>query len=341
MNMENQEEMNVMQVMFTVLARLLSPCIVCDRTGRIIFANNPYKALTSKNTDQQFFWTLFPNSESMPVYFQKAVEQGMETRSEITFNEMAFISRTIPLSDILINEVLYMLYFEDVTPSVNLTRQLKIENRLLQKSFLDSISAFSNVVESRDAYTSGHQKRVASLAVNIATRANITDRQLINAIYYGALMHDIGKVAIPMEYLVTPRLLTVHEYEIVKTHVTIGHKIISHIDFPWDIQSVVYQHHERLNGSGYPNGLKGDQITVPARIVGIADVFEAMSTDRPYRKHVAREIIFDYFRENRGILFDPYYIDCFFQCVSELKDVYEMNPTFKPFDLYDSQYQAL
>ena len=175
-------------------------------------------------------------------------------------------------------------------------------------------------------------ERVAALSMNIATQASIIDHALINAIYYGALIHDIGKVAIPMEYLVTPKRLTENEYEIMKTHVAIGNKIIEHIEFPWDLKSVVYQYHERLDGSGYPNGLKGEQITIPARIVAIADVYEAMSSNRPYRNAISQETTLNYLKENKETLFDPYYVDCLLECVSTLKDVYEMNPNFRPFE---------
>lgn len=224
-----------------------------------------------------------------------------------------------------------MVRFDDITSSINLNNQLKQDKVILLKSFLNSILAFSDFLESRDVYTSGHQKRVAALSINIATQAGIMDHSQINAIYYGALMHDIGKVAIPMEYLVTPRHLTEHEFEIIKTHVAIGNKIIDHIEFPWDLKSVVYQHHERLDGSGYPNGLKGEQITIPARIVAIADVYEAMSSNRPYRNVISQYTTLNYLEENKGILFDAHYVDCLLECVSKCKDIYEINPNFRPF----------
>ena len=137
-----------------------------------------------------------------------------------------------------------------------------------------------------------------------------------------------------MEYLVTPRRLTDHEFEIIKTHVAVGNKIIEHVEFPWDIKSVVYQHHERLDGSGYPNGLQGEDITIPARIVAIADVYEAMSSNRPYRKSISQDTTLNYLKENKGILFDAYYVDCLFECVSKLNDVYEANLNFRPFELF-------
>lgn len=335
MKFKSQEEENLITVIFTILSNLMSPNIVSNYQGKILFANKAYKALSPKKPINEFFWNVFPLTKSIPSYFIEATEQSIETRSEITFKEMSFITRVIPVSNILVDETIYLIYFEDITSNVNLNKQLKYDKKLLQKSFLDSILAFSEFVESRDAYTSGHQKRVALLAMNIATKAKITDQKLISTIYFGALMHDIGKVAIPMEYLVTPRRLTFNEFEIIKTHVEIGNKIIEHLDFPWDIKSVVYQHHERLDGSGYPHGLKADQIGIPAKIVAIADAYDAMSIDRPYRKAIDQEVIFEYLESNKGTLFDSYYVECLFQCVADLKDIYEINPNFRPFDLID------
>ena len=337
MKTKSQEEKKLLCVLFKVISKLQNPNIICDRKGTILFANDSYKTQTDKYYDRRRFWTMFPTSKAAPVYFKDAVAQGIETRSEISTRDKTFIIRVIPISDILIDEILYMITFENITLSVNLNLQLKQDKLLLQKSFMDSILAFSSFVDSRDPYTFGHQQRVAALAMNIASRAKITDLKLLSAIYYGALMHDIGKIAIPMEYLVTPRRLSEHEFEIIKTHVGVGNKIIEHMEFPWDIKSVVYQHHERLDGSGYPNGLKGKEITIPARIVAIADVYEAMTTDRPYRKSIDEPVVFEYLTANKGTLFDGEFVDCFFQCASELKNVYETNVKFRPFDFINME----
>lgn len=335
---KTHEEKKRLFVISKVISKLQNPNLICDRYGIILFANDAYKAQSDQYHELCRFWAIFPASTSMPDYFQEAVEQGVDKHSEIlTHDNMSYLIRVVPISGILIDEVIYMINFEDITSKINLNLQLKQDKFLLQKSFLDSIFAFSDLVASRDAYTASHQKRVAALAVNIALKANISDLQLLNTIYYGALIHDIGKIAIPMEYLVTPRQLSQHEFEIIQTHVAVGHKIIKNMDFPWDIKSVVYQHHERLDGSGYPNALKGDEITLPARIVAIADVYEAMSTDRPYRQSIDHETILAYLKENRAVLFDAWLIDCLFQCIAEMKDVFEMSPAFRPFECLHRQ----
>ncbi|HAU2282391.1 TPA: HD domain-containing protein [Legionella pneumophila] len=331
MKFNTQEEKRIATVIFDILDGLLNPVVVCNNRGLILFANKVYQELADTKPHNKLFWKVYPSQKLVPEYFTKAIDQKKETRSEINIKNRSFIVRTIPIDKILANEMIYAVYFEDITSQVHFNEQLETDNKILQQSFLDTILAFSDFVEFRDTYTSGHQKRVASLSLNIASKANITNPKCLSTIYYGALMHDIGKIAIPMEYLVTPRRLSEHEYEIMKSHVVVGNKIIEHMDFPWDIKSVVYQHHERMDGSGYPNGLSGDEITIPARIVAIADVYEAMSTNRPYRKQIPQETIIKYLEENRGILFDAKYVDSFFQCLDDLEDVYVMNPGFRPF----------
>jgi putative nucleotidyltransferase with HDIG domain len=337
MKFNSQEEEKLANVMFEILGGMQSPSFVCNQDGIILFANKKYKYRADKMLENTPFWNIYPLTDRIPDYFKNAVEQVMETRSEITFKECSFIVRVLPIDNILVKELIYIVYFEDITSQIILNNQIKIKQKLLEQSFLDTILTISEIVESRDAYTAGHQKRVAALAVNIAVKAGISDLSILNCIYFGALLHDIGKISIPVEYLVTPRQLTTHEYEIMKAHVSIGYKIIEHISFPWDIKSVINQHHERLDGSGYPNGLKGDEISEAAKIVAIADAYEAMSTDRPYRKLVPHEMILLHLKENKGKLFDSDYVDCLMECLSGLNNVYETNHYYSGFELFNNQ----
>jgi len=334
---KTQEEKKIATVIFDILKGLLSPVVVCNNNGVIVFANKMYRELASVRPENKLFWDVYPYRKLVPEYFKIAVDERKETRSKVNIKNMSFIVRVIPVDKILADELLYVIYFEDITSEEHLKEQLEVDNQLLQKSFLDTILALSDFIESRDPYTDGHQKRVASLSLNIASRANITNPKCLSAIYYGALMHDIGKIAIPMDYLVTPRRLCEFQEGIMKSHVIVGHKIIEHIDFPWDIKSVVYQHHERMDGSGYPHGLKGDEITIPARIVAIADVYESMSTNRPYRNFVPHESVINYLEENKGILFDANYIDSLFQCLEEVEDVYIVSSDFIHFDPFKTR----
>lgn len=146
----------------------------------------------------------------------------------------------------------------------------------------NTVNALVKIVELRDPYTSGHQKRVSRLALAIARELGLSERE-IERIKITALVHDIGKISMPTEILSKPDKLPEIEFGLIKNHSRTGHDILMNINFPWEIGEIVLQHHERIDGSGYPKGLKGDEILIEARIIGVADVVEAMSSHRPYR----------------------------------------------------------
>lgn len=152
----------------------------------------------------------------------------------------------------------------------------------LSEALKATIEAMARTMEWRDPYTAGHQKRVASIATAIAQKMGWPDYR-VQALYMAAMVHDIGKVAVPSEILTKPIHLTDLEMQMVQGHVESGYDILKDIPFPWPIAETVRQHHERLDGSGYPNGLKGDEICLEARILAVADTIEAMATHRPYR----------------------------------------------------------
>jgi putative nucleotidyltransferase with HDIG domain len=166
--------------------------------------------------------------------------------------------------------------------------QLKQEHDKLRRS-VDSIArAMSLAVDLRDPYTAGHQRRVSALACGIARELGQTEED-IEIIRIAGLLHDVGKISVPSEILSKPGRLSEAEMTIVRTHVQVGYDLLKQIEFAPPIALVALQHHERMNGSGYPNGLKGDQIIPEAQIMGVADVVEAMSTHRPYRPALGME----------------------------------------------------
>lgn len=173
----------------------------------------------------------------------------------------------------------------------------------LRESMVDAIQAVATVVEMRDLYTAGHQRRVAELAFAIARELGMSD-ECANGVYLAGIVHDIGKIHIPAEILSKPAKLTPPEYEMVKTHSQTGYDILKGIEFPWPIAQAVLQHHERMDGSGYPQGLKGEDILIEARILAVADVIESMSSHRPYRAGLGMKPAFAEIRKNRGILYD-------------------------------------
>ena len=183
----------------------------------------------------------------------------------------------------------------------------KVEERTVKlKETLDGvIQAMALTIEFRDPYTAGHQRRVADIAIAIAKEMDIPGDQQ-ECIRVAGEIHDLGKISIPAEILSKPGKLNDNEYSIIKTHPSIGYDIIASIEFPWPIAQVILQHHERIDGSGYPQGLSGEDILLEARIICVSDVVEAMASHRPYRPALGIEKALNEISDNQGILYDSH-----------------------------------
>ena len=182
----------------------------------------------------------------------------------------------------------------------------------LANALRSTIDAMSRTMEWRDPYTAGHQKRVALISVALARKLGMSE-DAIQALYMAAMVHDIGKVSVPSEILTKPSHLTSLEIQMVQGHVEAGYQILKDIPFPWPIADMVHQHHERLDGTGYPNGLKGDQICLEARILAVADTIEAMATHRPYRAARGLAAAMDEIRAEAGTKLDAKVVDAAFE----------------------------
>lgn len=199
----------------------------------------------------------------------------------------------------------------DIAFGIDLLDAQAAHLRLVEKvehSLNNTIVAIASMVEQRDPYTAGHQRRVADLAEAIATDMGLSPGQ-VTGIRMAAVVHDIGKIHVPAEILSKPSTLSVAEFEIIKTHPTVGWEVLKNIDFPWPVAEIVYQHHERLDGSGYPRGLKGDDILLEAKIIMVADVVDAMSEFRPYRPSLGILPALQEIMKQRGILFDEHVVN--------------------------------
>ena len=181
-------------------------------------------------------------------------------------------------------------------------------NRRWRSGFEATVAAIASTVEMRDPYTAGHQQRVGKLAVAIARELALPERQ-IEGLYLAAIVHDVGKIEIPSDILSKPGRLSQLQMQLVRGHVQAGYDIIKGIDFPWPIAQMVLQHHERLDGSGYPNGLMGDAILPEAKILVVADVVEAMMSHRPYRAGLGIDAALIEVERNKGRLYDPAAVD--------------------------------
>src|SRR5665648_35018 len=195
-------------------------------------------------------------------------------------------------------------YTTDITERKLAEEQLQQSYQRTKKAMDTTIETMSKIVEAKDPYTSGHQQRVSQLSTAIAKELNFS-KDKIEGIRIASLIHDIGKIGLPTEILSKPTRLSDIEFSLIKEHSQIGYNILKSIDFSYPVANIVLQHQERLDGSGYPNHLKGDEIFLEARIIGVADVVEAMSSHRPYRPALGIDKALEEISQNRGILYDP------------------------------------
>ncbi len=197
---------------------------------------------------------------------------------------------------------------------IDISERKKVERDLEQsmdkagRALEGTIQAVARTVETRDPYTAGHQQRVAELAAAIGTEMTLS-KKIVKGLHMAGLIHDLGKVAIPSGILSKPGRITDIELALIKTHPRIGYEILKDIEFPWPIAKVALQHHERIDGTGYPFGLSGDKIILEARILAVADVVEAMASHRPYRSALGIEKALEEISKNRGKLYDEAAVD--------------------------------
>ena len=182
--------------------------------------------------------------------------------------------------------------------------------------FLAMYEILAQTLMYRDPYTHEHQKNVAFVAQKIGVKLNLTPYQM-TCLRLGASIHDIGKIKVPMELLYKPGKIEKEEFKLIKKHAVYGADLFRGYKLPWPIYEVVSQHHERIDGSGYPKGLKGDQISLEAKIVAIADTYESMSNNRPYRRALGTQLAIQTIVKGRGTKYDIGAVDAFMACVEE------------------------
>lgn len=203
---------------------------------------------------------------------------------------------------------IYFHMTHDITLRKQAEEELKLSVEKMKRIINAGIQALTTIVEKRDPYTAGHQFHVSKLAHRIAVEMGLP-REQAEGIRVSGLVHDIGKIAVPIEILSKPGKINEHELNIIRTHPQVGYNILKEIEFPWPVAQIVLEHHERLDGSGYPQGLAGNSILLEARVISVADVVEAMSSHRPYRPAFGIEKALEEISRHRGILYDPVVVD--------------------------------
>jgi putative nucleotidyltransferase with HDIG domain len=218
--------------------------------------------------------------------------------------------RTIEL--IKLNEQLK----QDIARRENAEAEVQSSLNKLRSAMGGVVQAMALTVERRDPYTAGHQRRVSDLARGVAAEMALTAHQ-IDGIRMAGLIHDLGKICVPAEILSKPGQLTEIEHTLIKDHPQVGYEILKEIEFPWPVAQIVLQHHERIDGSGYPVGLSGDDIIIEAKTLAVADVVEAMASHRPYRPTLGRDMALEEISQNRGVLYDPDVVDACMKLLQE------------------------
>ncbi|NJL58843.1 MAG: PAS domain-containing protein [Desulfobacteraceae bacterium] len=271
------------------------------------------RAIIGKNCHQ-----LFHGMDRPPEYcpLLKACEQGIYCEEEQAEPHLgrAFVFSLSPMKD----ETGKITHSVEVISDVTERRKYETESlrlgQTLASSFKGITIALSDLVESRDPYTAGHSRHVAEMAVMIGKEIGLSADEL-EGLHICGILHDIGKVTIPAAILNRPGKLSTYEWGMTSEHTTTAYDSLRHIPFPWPVADVVYQHHERLDGSGYPRGLKGDQIHPWSLIIGVADVVDAMTSHRPYRPGLPRQIAIDELERGRGMIYDPRFVDALIRSI--------------------------
>jgi PAS domain S-box-containing protein/putative nucleotidyltransferase with HDIG domain len=204
----------------------------------------------------------------------------------------------------------------DISERKRTAEELRQTSIRLQRAIEGAINAVALTTEIRDPYTAGHQHRVAKLACSIGRELGLSENQ-IEGVRVAGTLHDIGKIYVPAEILSRPGRLRQNEINLVKDHAQVGYDLLSTIEFPWPVAQIVLQHHERMNGSGYPLGLSGDEICIEAKIMSVADVVEAMASHRPYRPALSIEEALLEILQQRGVLYSPEAVDACIKVFTE------------------------
>lgn len=243
----------------------------------------------------------------------KAHSSDMPVIVVTAFNEAEYFARLIEIGidRYVIKPVVPDLLMDAIEKTARVrVHQLELEQerRNVVLTLQQIIEALGRAIEKRDPYTDGHQKRVSLLAVEIGMEMGLGSEALAG-LRLGALIHDVGKINIPSEVMTSPRRFLPVELELMQTHPMSGFEIVRDIRFPWPITEIIHQHHERMDGSGYPQGLKGKEIAMEARIMAVADVVEAMASHRPYRPALGLEAARAEILENRTQAYDPDVVD--------------------------------
>ena len=299
-----------------IISTIADSLILLDREGNIATVNKATLDLSGYGKDElkgKSVEIFFREKDFKSTLLDRAIKKetirnyefGFKTKTgdniPVIFSSSTIIDKAGGMAGIV-------CIIKDITERKKAEQKLQQTYQKLKKTMDATIDTMSRIIEVKDPYTSGHQHRVCQLAVPLARELGLP-KDKIEGIRIASLIHDIGKIGLPAEILSKPAKLIDIEFNLIKEHSQIGYDILKSIDFSYPIAQIVLQHHERLNGSGYPNNVKGNKILLEARILGVADVVEAMSSHRPYRPALGIDKALEEISKNKGILYDSEVVD--------------------------------
>jgi len=301
----------------TILKNIGEGVIATDKNGMVSFINRQGETITGWKLDEASSKNL---NTVYPIFSEKTenrltipIDKLLKGKKTKILREVILLSKSGLKIPVLqnINPILdekdkvtgLVVAFLDITKRKKAEEQIKKSWENQRKAMEGTVEAMAQTIETRDPYTAGHQRRVTQLAIKIAEEMGL-EKDKIEGIRMAGTIHDIGKIYIPAEILSKPGKISPEEYSMIKTHPKVGADILKSIDFPWPVAKIVRQHHERMDGSGYPDGISGDKILIEARVLAVADVIEAMASHRPYREARSLEEALEEIKKNKGTLYD-------------------------------------
>lgn len=288
---------------------------VHDIRGSCLYANQT--AYKSRGYEQKELMTVSFDELDVPEYakLNEARMSELMEKGEVTFESTHAHKDRSPMNVEVHSRILHsdnnkliITSVRDITERKQTEADLQEASEKLRRAMDGTIQTMALTTEMRDPYTAGHQQRVAKLACTVAREMDLSEEQ-IEGIRVAGSLHDIGKIYVPAEILSRPGHLRKNEMNLIKDHAEVGYDLLKTIEFPWPVAQIVLQHHERIDGSGYPRGLSGEDILLEARIMSVADVIEAMSSHRPYRPAFNIEKALLEVIQNRSVLYDPTVVD--------------------------------
>jgi PAS domain S-box-containing protein/putative nucleotidyltransferase with HDIG domain len=294
----------------TIFENTGTAVIIIEEDKTISMVNTQSEKLSGYSKDEienKMKWTDFVISEDLERVKKYHIARRKGGEKSPTEYEYRFIDRKRKIKNIFLKVGMIPGTKKSLVSLIDITEHKQAKERL-KKTMDAAIDTMSNIIKAKDPYTSGHQYRVCQLAVPLAQELGLPEDK-IKGIRIASLIHDIGKIGLPTEILSKPITLTNVEFDLIKSHSQIGYDILKSIEFPWPVAEIILQHHERINGSGYPNNLKSDEILLEAKIIGLADVVEAMSSHRPYRPALGIDSALEEITQNKGILYDSKVVD--------------------------------